>query len=171
MSIEESVIANEFAHKLVVNRAFAGEGDKLFPNLMTQPMIGYGLTQAFSEAQDTPFKALMSATKAALALTIREDEMEGHGIPFNLAFPVVVIDVPLYCVSYDSDTSQIHMAEIEMGNMLWKHSLAGRYRFGVYIVTKKALKTFFERCNASAQWFLDLEEEVLDSVGGDINRD
>lgn len=171
MSIEESVIANEFAHKLVVDRAFAGEGGKLFPNLMTQPMIGYGLTQAFSEAQDTPFKALMSSTKAALALTIREDEMGGHGTPFNLAFPVVVIDVPLFCVSYNSETSQIHMTEIEIGNLLWKHSLSGRYRFGIYIVTKKALKEFFERCYASAQWLLNLEEEVLDSVGDNFSRD
>jgi hypothetical protein len=125
--------------------------------------MGYGITQAFAEAQDAPFKAMMSATKAAL-YNLMKSEGKSWGTDFSFSFPIVVIDVPLNAVSYSSETNQISTTEIQVGTMLWKHMLNERSEHGVYIVTKQAFPEFLRKCYSCAEWLTTQEGSFLESI-------
>ncbi|MEZ0272330.1 MAG: hypothetical protein ACAH18_09570 [Methylophilaceae bacterium] len=163
IDVESAFISNDLGGHLLLQSTFNGNLTNLFPRLNTQPLLGYGITQAFAQAGDAPFKAMMSATKAALSHTKRMGTL-GLTIPFLFSTPVVVIDVPLLAVSFSSDTNELNIAEIPSGNLFWKHVVDGRSRIGVYVVTKQAFPEFLARCYASAKWWTSQDEEALEPI-------
>lgn len=163
MYAEYSCHANKFARGLIRRDVVYGSGTRLYPRLYDEPWVGYAVTQAFSDIQGlTPFTALMSATKAALAVMkgAAEDPMH-FGAPFYVAYSVIVIDVPLYAVSYSSSTKRIAVDSIQVGSLIWKHYIAEKTSHGVFIVTKDALPEFLRKCHTSAEWFVNQGGENL----------
>lgn len=167
--LEESYFGQDCIKRYIQRLIFTGEEFSIYPNLDSEPWLGFGVTQAFSEAQDTPFKAIMSATKAALYYASRANQLEIVLPDFELFFPIVVIDVPLYAVFHNSESNELDMVEIEVGNILWKHHMAGRSRHGVYLVTKSALPTFLARCHQCAEWLLRQDEMGLNQIYQEVS--
>jgi hypothetical protein len=164
IELQSAFISNDLADTLLLRSTFNGNVDNLYPRLNTEPLLGYGVTQAFSQAGDAPFKAMMSATKAALSHTKRMGAMFGLSVPMIFSTPVVVIDVPLLAVSFSSESNELEVCEIRRGNLYWKHVVGGRSRIGVYIVTKQELPVFLADCYASAQWWINVDEESLEKI-------
>jgi len=156
-------LSNELGGTLLLQSFYNGKHNHLFPRLDTRPTLGYGVTQAFSEGNETPFKALMSSTKAALWYA----KKFGVGMlstPFVFATPVVVIDAPLFSVVFSEKTSEIELEEVSRGWLHWKHVVDGRSRIGVYIVQKAELKSFLTECYASASWWVSQDVGTLQSI-------
>lgn len=163
LKVQNAFISNDLASSLLLRSTFDGNVHNLFPRLNTEPIIGYGVTQAFAQAGDAPFKAMMSATKAALSQTKRMG-MLGLSVPFVFSTPVIVIDVPLLSISFPSDSNELTISEIKRGNLYWKHVVGGRSRIGVYVVTKQDLPAFLADCYASAQWWINMDEQTLEYI-------
>ena len=161
--LQHSFISNDLASTLLLQSTFNGNISNLYPRLNTEPLLGYGITQAFAQAGDAPFKAMMSTTKAALSHTKRFGAL-GLSTPFIFSTPVIVIDVPLLAVSFSSETNKLHIKEIRRGNLFWKHVVGGRSRIGVYIVTKPELPAFLADCYASAKWWTNVDEQTLEQI-------
>ncbi len=161
--LSHAFIANDLADTLIFRSIINGSISNLFPRLNTEPLLGYGVTQAFAAAGDAPFKAMMSATKAALSHTKRFG-MPGLTNPFLVSIPVIVIDVPLLAVSFSSETNELQIQEVRRGNLYWKHVVGGRSRIGVYIVTKPELPAFLADCFACANWWTTVDESVLTQI-------
>lgn len=163
IELQGAFISNDLADTLLIRSTFNGNVTNLYPRLNTEPLLGYGVTQAFAQAGDAPFKAMMSATKAALSHTKRMG-MLGLSVPLIFATPVIVIDVPLLAVSFSSESNELVVSEIRRGNLYWKHVVGGRSRIGVYIVTKQELPAFLADCYASAQWWTNVDEQTLEQI-------
>lgn len=157
-------LSNQLGRNLLLQSFYNGNRDHLFPRLDTRPALGYGVTQAFSEGNETPFKALMSATKAALWYAKKFGGVGMLSTPFVFATPVVVIDAPLFNVFFSEKTSEIELEEVSSGWLYWKHVVDGRSRIGVYIVQKAELKSFLSECYASATWWVNQNVETLQSI-------
>lgn len=164
IELQSAFISNDLADTLLLRSTFNGNVDNLYPRLNTEPLLGYGVTQAFAQAGDAPFKAMMSATKAALSNTKRMGNLFGLSVPMIFATPVIVIDVPLLAVSFSSESNELEVSEIRKGNLHWKHVVGGRSRIGVYIVTKQEFPAFLADCYASAQWWTNVDEESLEQI-------
>lgn len=164
IELQSAFISNDLADTLLLRSTFNGNMGNLYPRLNTEPLLGYGVTQAFAQAGDAPFKAMMSATKAALSNTKRMGMQLGLFVPMIFASPVIVIDVPLFAVSFSSESNDLEVSEIRKGNLHWKHVVGGRSRIGVYIVTKQELPVFLADCYASAQWWTNVDEESLEQI-------
>lgn len=163
LSLLQSFVANDFGSDLLRKSYLEGNLGNIFPRLTTQPVIGYGVTQAFSDNTETPFKALMSSTKAALSYAKRFGSISLTR-PFVFAAPVVVIDVPLFSVTFSEKTSDIELEEIKRGWLHWKHVVGGRSGLGVYIVHKSELSAFLKECFDSASWWNNVESALLQEI-------
>lgn len=165
IQLQSAFISSDLADTLLLRSTFNGNISNLYPRLNTEPLLGYGITQAFAQAGDAPFKAMMSAAKAALSHTKRFG-MLGLGLstPIIFSTPVIVIDVPLFAVSFSSETNELQIKEIRRGNLFWKHVVGGRSRIGVYIVTKPELPAFLSDCYDSAKWWTSVDEQTLEQI-------
>lgn len=163
IDLQSAFIANDLGSSLLLRSTFNGNVANLYPRLNTEPLLGYGITQAFAQAGDAPFKAMMSSTKAALSHTKRMGMFNVY-VPIIFSTPVIVIDVPLLAVSFSSATNELQIAKIRRGTLFWKHVVGGRSRIGVYIVTKQELPAFLADCYASAKWWTNVDEQTLEQV-------
>lgn len=163
LELATSFISNDLGYSLLQRSTFNGNISNIFPRLDTELLLGYGATQAFAQAGDAPFKAMMSATKASLSHTERMGQL-GLSTPMIFSTPVIVIDVPLLAVSFSPESNDLNVSEISRGNLYWKHVVGGRSRIGVYIVTKQELPAFLAECYASAQWWINVNKETLEQI-------
>lgn len=159
LTIYGALISNDLGSDLLLRSSFEPHIQHIYPRLDTAPTLGYGVAQAFSETE-VPFKALMSAAKAALTHVKRFGGL-GLSAPFLFSTPVVVIDVPLLSVVYTPGSPDLEIKEIKRGLLHWKHLVAGRSRIGVYITTRLESEAFFADCYKSAQWWLNAPKETL----------
>jgi hypothetical protein len=164
LTVYSAVIANDLGRDLLLQSMFDGSRENIYPRLDTAPTLAYGVTQAFSQGSDVPFKALMSASKAALSHVKRFGDLEFLAIPFEFATPVVVIDVPLLSVVYTPGSPDLDIREVNRGLLLWKHMVGGRSRIGVYIVQRSELSSFFADCYKSASWWTSQPEDTFQKI-------
>lgn len=156
--VYEACILNERAKYLTVEGDSTPDSSRAdisltFPKADSEGWIAYGLTQAFAEAGDAVHAAMQSSTKAALVSTDESDVRNGDYLSL-IAAPVIVIDVPLYQVSYSPDDGSLCLESVTYGNLLWRHSIGSRTRICVSIVTKQGLSEFLSKCYRSAEaWF------------------
>jgi hypothetical protein len=163
LTLYSAFISNDLGGDLLLQSTFDGNLQRLYPRLDTEPTLGYGMTQAFSKETEVPFKALMSATKAALFYVKRFGTL-GLSIPFLFATPVVVIDVPLLSVVYTPGSPDLDIREVRRGLLHWKHVVAGRSRIGVYIVNRAEIDSFMNDCYESATWWINANDEKLAAI-------
>ncbi len=163
-----SFIVNDHADRILLKAHATNELNNMYPRLGAEPMIGHGVTQAFTSGTDVPFKAMMSATKAAMSHIERFGEPLIN-IPCVIAIPVVVIDSPLYSVSYNSNTKEFVINKVSRAEILWKHLVAGKSRNAIFIVEKTALKEFFTDCKNAADWWMNISDEELHLVTNELD--
>jgi hypothetical protein len=161
LTVYHAMIANKLGHDLLLESMFNGNRENIYPRLDTALTLGYGVTQAFGQASDVPFKALMSSSKVALSYIKRFGEMEFLSIPILLAVPVVVIDVPLLSVVYTPGSPDLDIREIDRGLLLWKHMVGGRSRIGIYIVQRSDFPSFLRDCHKCATWWTTQTDDAL----------
>jgi hypothetical protein len=164
LTVYGAMISNDLGRDLLLKSMFDGNRENIYPRLDTGPTLGYGVTQAFGQASDVPFKALMSASKAALSHVKRFGDLEFLSIPFLVAVPVVLIDVPLLSVVYTPGSPDLDIREIDRGLLLWKHMVGGRSRIGIYIVQRSDFPSFLKDCYKSAKWWTDVSDETLGEI-------
>ena len=167
MQCYSSLITNDHGDGILSNAFIEDKLANMYPKLGVEPMIGHGITQAFSEGADIPFKAMMSATKAAMSHIDRFGKPL-LSIPCVVAVPVVVIDSPLYSVSYDPAKKEFNITNISRAEILWKHLVAGKSRNAVFIVEKSSLKDFFADCKKASDWWLNMSDDELKDVTNNI---
>lgn len=139
------------AHKAIVNFGFAKQVEKIYPLINSMGLLGYGMTVAFADGSDAPYKAMMGATKAVMDDLGKVGLINGENRVFSA--PIIVIDAPLFAVTYSAEKSTFQLDPIESGQLLSKHVIGDRNFFGVHIVTKQALPEFLRKCKESADWW------------------
>jgi len=162
-AITSAVICNQYADDLLFQFTIDRRFSNLFPRIDVAPDLGYGVSQAFTNGTDVPYKALMSSVKAAI-YHVKQFGERFLTTPFEIAVPVIVIDAPLLSVSYSPGSPDLEIKEIDHGVLLWKHMVARRSRMGVYIVQGHALDRFLASCQTSADWWLEIPEQELEPI-------
>lgn len=135
------------------------------PLLRAPERPAYGITEAFTTGTDVPYKAIMSAAKAARHLAVRYEVSTGAGQLKNctVVFPVVVIGAPLFECSLDGVTNDVHVNEIQRSTLLWLNPIAGMPHTIVSVVTGRALTAFVMEVEQTARALLSrMERYALD---------
>ncbi|MGH8494410.1 MAG: hypothetical protein ACRERR_15085 [Moraxellaceae bacterium] len=161
--LHSSHITNDLGDTLLMQTVYGQDVGRIYPRINSEGHIGHGMAQAFSEACDAPFKAMMSASKAALYKTSRDSALV-LSVPIILSIPVIVIDVPLFLASFSETSKDVELSEIKRGVIHWKHVVGGRSRIGIYIVTKDELSSFLHDCFESAKWWINTDTETLMAI-------
>jgi len=142
--------------------------DKFYPRFNKCPLlipqnIHYGITQAFTNGQDIPYAAVMSALKSSIYRIKTFDgfsEIGGMKHQCAAAFPVVVLDGTLLESSMD-DNGKIQLTEIDSGVLYWKFPNPMHASPFVFVVTKDSLPNFIEKANATAKVLIDLASDFM----------
>lgn len=129
---------------------------KTFPFLDTKNRSGgYGFRQAFSR-NDTAFEASMNVLKACVSLT----GQKRTPIPYlSIAFPVIVIDTPLFECQLDDD-GQLSLKEVESARYLFSAHIPDLQMTCITVVTKKYLPEY-------ADW----AKRVADALDEDLEAE
>jgi hypothetical protein len=159
--LHNSYATTKIADEILIQSYCLGNSNNIFPRLTITRIVGYGVTQAFSET-DIPFKALMTAGKAAYDYLRRNNGAE-LTIPVHLFIPVVVIDAPLFSVVRTKE-SNLEINPINRATLLWNQVIAGRSRNCIHIVRKSHIEEFLSECSKSADWWLNMPKETLISA-------
>ena len=120
------------------------------PLLAIEDYPGHNLIRASlgpNQREDVAYKAILSAIKAAhWESTAGENPQENISA---VAFPVVVIDSPLFKCTLDEDSGDLKLWRVESGTLIWRNSVA-RTNPGhtiVHVVTESALPDYAERAS------------------------
>lgn len=152
---------------LMRQRAASPAGHLLLEELATDsrfgriPLIqsgacpGYGLTEAFTQGQDRPYIALMSAAKAA---TARARSLSLKTPIAEIIFPVALVDGHLVDCSLRNDTLEV--AEISRGVLLWRNPIVGMPHTIINVVTYPAFKAFVADARATADFVLAHDKAI-----------
>lgn len=165
--IRNTHIGNKYADRMLSQCAIDGTINNMYPRIDTEPVIGYGMTRAFTTGEDIPYKAMVGACKAALYHTDKFGE-PFLSTPFLVSIPVIVLNAPLLTVTYSSKSDELEVREVEYGVIYWKQLVGGRSRIGIYVVRNTALRQFFETCKKASDWWINTSEENLNSIHTDL---
>jgi hypothetical protein len=134
-----STISTRHAREVLVERANT-RNQGIPPFLEVEVRHGFSVVQAHRAAEDDrpeqPFKAMSQVTAAAIA-TISRDEFG-----MKLAWPVVVIDGPLYEVTATDSGDDV--APTDYARVMWHGAVAGQ-PVVVDIVRRPALEQYAAR--------------------------
>ncbi|WFE32601.1 hypothetical protein [Micromonospora sp. WMMD975] len=126
------------------------------PLLAVESYAGHNLIRASlgpNQREDIAYKAILSAIKAAHWEASRRDQ-NPNGVEIStIAFPVVVIDAPLFKCSLDETSDELKLWRVDSGTLIWRNSLAptNAPHTMVHIVTEPALPEFSERAGQTLE--------------------
>lgn len=119
--------------------------------------VGYGVAQTFSEGDDPPFAAAMSAVKASLW---QHAENAGYQPPLLSAFPVVVVDTPLF-ECYLDDQGSIQLSEVSAIDYFFGARIGSFSGTCVRIVSAKSLPAYCREAKAELAALLAFLEPAI----------
>jgi hypothetical protein len=121
----------------------------------------YGVTNAFKEKLDIPYQAIQGAQKAAQAVVAhydREQALPSRVEIVCIAFPLVVIDAPLFDCKL-GNTGEIELQKVESATLL--RSGFDTYDSVVEIVHAAALSEFLRyKAELMAKFLKRLKERI-----------
>lgn len=138
--------ASERAWQYIVHASIRGKFEKLPLTFHQRKRIGYGVTQAFTSAEDVPYKALHSAVRCAIEMTKRSEKSKMNAEFIDIIIPVVAIDGDLFETYLDED-NQLVCSKVTESVILWDAIISDKKSLAVHIVTREALGKF-----AAAAW-------------------
>lgn len=107
---------------------------------------GYNGRQAFTKGNDVFFGAMQSVTSAALSLAKYYDngEKAANGAPDAavVIFPIIVVDGQLYEVTFDADSNQLVVNEVDRIRIHWKGAELWKPHATIDLVSASRLDTF-----------------------------
>jgi hypothetical protein len=136
-------VLKSFAHR-------TGELMETLPWLRKSSRSGYALRHAFSGSHDFAYSAAMSVAKACDSLVRQPDAR--YIAPFILAFPVIVIDTPLFECTLKSN-GQIQLDEVSQGEFLFVARLPSRFGACIRVITDGNVQTFAQEARKAAEQF------------------
>jgi len=119
--------------------------------------VGYGVAQAFSNGDDRPFAAAMSAVKASLW---QHSEDGGYQPPLLAAFPVVVVDAPVF-ECYRDDQGSLQLSEVPAIDYFFGAGIGSFSGTCVRIVSAKALPVYCREAKAELAALLAVLEPAI----------
>lgn len=120
----------------------------------------YGLAEAFGKDQtDTPYRAMMSASKAAFATCKQYDQYRRREMYCVVAFPIVVIDGRLVECYLDTETDEIHLEETKVGTLVSRNPVVGEPHTIVTIATLAGLGSVVQAAQKGADQILALMKD------------
>lgn len=164
----EKFVSSEIYRMFLAMMLDSKHREKFYPKfnscpLLKLPNVSYGITQAFTNGQDIPFSAVMSAVKSSIS---RIQMFEDLSLPVSkkfqcaAAFPVVVFDGTLL-ESRMNENGEIQLAEVESGTLYWKFPNPINSTPFVFVVTKNSLSDFVEKASVTAKTLIDLVSDFM----------
>ena len=134
--IHSFAVMGEFARKAVSSNI----QDMLQNNwLRKEGRIAYGVTEAFTNKDDVSFKAGISATKAAIALS-KSRHFGGEGL-LNFYFPTVVFDGQLFECYLDKDGNSV-VSEVSSTFLNFEIKFGDHQGSSIHIVRLEAFDNY-----------------------------
>jgi hypothetical protein len=121
---------------------------------------GYGVVQALGK-NDQSYPAVMSVSKAAVALAAETDRYSGVDPVLELVFPVIVVDAPLFECRLGSD-GEPELTRVKRANLLWNNPAIGRGRTAIDVVSAEILEEYVSAAVESARYILKNSHEEVD---------
>lgn len=116
--------------------------------------LGYSMTQAFTNSDDSVHSAVLGALKACLWLK------KENSCPLFFAFPVVVVDAPLVECFLDDD-GEMQVEEIPDGVLFFDGQLPNCHGCCLRIISRRALHNYCDE-------LVGLKDAVLTLIQDDI---
>jgi hypothetical protein len=111
---------------------------------------GFSGRQVFeSDNKDVFYDTIQGVVSKSVAETFsyglaQKEEMKWIGV----AFPLIIVDAPLFEVNYDSTGDQVEANEVHESRLRWRGSREWQYIASVDIVTKNFLPQYLNRLGA-----------------------
>ena len=86
--------------------------------------VGHGIARAFSEGEDVPYKAVMSAVKSAVAKVKEIDNLSKgriEGYQYAISLPIVVVEGKLFEARLDDD-GELEISNVQHSVINWKNA-------------------------------------------------
>ncbi len=130
-------ITSKDAKKVMANHVM--NDGALKPIIHSQTIKGYGFHQALGNKNDKAYAAVTNLAKACADITV--DRGESSWPKYAFAFPIIVIDSPLYeCAQ--SEKGELKLVEVEESSFLFSAYLPQRTGCCVRVVRKECLADF-----------------------------
>lgn len=121
---------------------------------------GYGFRQAFGKGNDPAYSAAIGAMKASCG--VAQDRKPGPIPRLVFAFPIIVIDSPLFECSLAQD-GQLQLTEVEQSEFLFSAYIPEHVGCCVKVVTKPRLQDF-------ARWAKQLANTIRGEMKDEEKR-
>lgn len=137
-----------------INKRMAEKLGKIKPYFPANARCGYGFRQAFGRDNDPAYVASMGVIKACQeAIPHTQDPNDRH---YAFAFPVIVIDSPLYECSLDED-GEICVKEVQISEFLFSAHIPKKKNCKITVITKDSLPSF-------ARWARNLSNSIREEL-------
>ncbi|WP_146074892.1 hypothetical protein [Micromonospora chalcea] len=125
------------------------------PLLRVEDHPGHNLIRASlgpNQREDVAYKATLSAVKAAHWTAKEASENPDERVSL-VAFPVVVIDAPLFKCSLDSSSGELKLWRVDCGTLVWRNSVtpANQGHTIVHVVTEPAIQGFADNASQTLE--------------------
>lgn len=156
----ERYFHNKNAFPLIVHLSSEDLVKKLYPFYFEFPMIGYGLTQAFTSGNDLAYKAITTLSKYCDS-TKKESEIRNN-TDGKIIIPILVIDNLLFEITL-SENYELKIESKEICYLYFNH-------FSIIILTKSYLDKFCKLANNSSEWLMEYCKSNLKNIQREHDR-
>lgn len=133
-----------------------------FTNPLFQPTLGhkYAAVRAFTESKDVCYTAIQSVIAKSVAFARESARENPQALPHDafIAFPVIVIDSPLYLASFNEDAKEMELEGVSAAQLQWRGSPDWFAPVIIDIVTIQHLPDFMRERVSQLE---DLSETLL----------
>ncbi len=136
VGISSYCVQSEQIRRLSFDKGFYDPG-KFVPYIERKTLYGYSLRQAFGEKNemDPAYGAAMSAIKSC-------SNLKSSHAQFMFAFPVIVIDTPLFECIRTSEDGELKVRQVQASEFSFSANLPNLVSSRINVVTRDALPQF-----------------------------
>ncbi|MEU5789111.1 hypothetical protein ABZ754_15450 [Micromonospora purpureochromogenes] len=127
---------------------------RALPLLTIEDHPGHNLIKATlgpNQREDVAYKAIISAVKAAHWETTREDVYPSLNKVSVIAFPVIVIDAPLFKCDID-EAGELRLWRVDIGTLIWHNNVvpSAPPHTIVHVVTETGIQEYARQASETA---------------------
>ena len=154
VGISSYCVTSEPVRRLSYERGFY-DPEKFSPYLKRKTLFGYSLRQTFGDKNDLDpaYGAAMSAIKSC-------HNLQSSSARFMFAFPVIVVDTPLFECIRSSEDGQLKIRQVDASEFAFSAHLPTLVSSRIHVVTRGALPAF-------SAWARSLSTELRSSLQED----
>jgi hypothetical protein len=161
-------------HSFPLLSRIARRGDILkSPAFKESPAAAYGMVQVLKDKPDHAFAAAIGVAKAASVLLESSQLIAADEEAFEIAWPVIVTEAPLFQATLASDGS-LAVEAVNRGVLAWSHPTAGRSVRLIDVVHPDEAEGLFSDIHTAADLILfntaSEQEQALEARRRNIER-